>query len=212
MPKRSRSESVGNRTEERVIPIRELGQYNGEYNSKIYIGLQGKIYDVTSRRDLYGPKGRYKCFAGRDATRALAKLCFDEADLSRGADIEGLEASQLKMLDEWVVKFQSYEVVGVLEYPSKKARSPALARDSVIWEASAVAERHLAAQEEERRAREEQRRRQEGSSALELPVPVPTTWTNAAESTAMTGAEETEGAQASSSSSTSSLSPPPTPP
>ncbi len=41
----------------------------------VLIGIRGVLYDVSARRDLYGTKGQgYNILAGRDASRALAKV------------------------------------------------------------------------------------------------------------------------------------------
>jgi membrane-associated progesterone receptor component len=48
---------------------------------KIYIAIKGKVYDVTKGAQFYGVDGPYHVFAGRDASRALARLSFDEAVL-----------------------------------------------------------------------------------------------------------------------------------
>jgi predicted heme/steroid binding protein len=47
----------------------ELSKYNGSDESKpIYVGLNGKVYDVSERRDLYGQGGTYNFFAGKDSS------------------------------------------------------------------------------------------------------------------------------------------------
>lgn len=86
---------------------------------RIYLALRGKVYDVSSRPDLYGAshKGGYSFVAGRDATRALTKMSLKAEDAGRD-DIGDLLASPLaelhvKALKEWVEKFdKTYSVVG----------------------------------------------------------------------------------------------------
>lgn len=62
----------------------------------------------------YGPGGPYALFAGKDASRALAKLSFEEKDLT--GDISGLGAFELDALQDWEYKFMSkYVKVGTVK-------------------------------------------------------------------------------------------------
>lgn len=64
-------------------------------------------------RAFYGLGGPYALFAGKDASRALAKMSFEEKDLT--GDIEGLSAYELEALTDWEYKFISkYNKVGQL--------------------------------------------------------------------------------------------------
>merc|ERR1712173_291077 len=94
---------------------------DGEYDRRIYTALQGKIYEITARRDLYGEGGRYHFMAGKDATRSLAKMSFDPADIENATKLDDLNDAEKTCLQEWVDKFnEKYEVVGVLRYPKPK--------------------------------------------------------------------------------------------
>jgi hypothetical protein len=48
------------------MTIDDLKQYNGEIpNKPIYVGLKGRIFDVTIKNDMYGKDSSYNVFAGR---------------------------------------------------------------------------------------------------------------------------------------------------
>lgn len=77
----------------------------------ILLAAKGVVYDVTRGRDFYGAGGAYNLFTGRDCSRALAKMSLDPADVSR--KVSDLTAEELKVLDDWVVKFEAkYPAVG----------------------------------------------------------------------------------------------------
>jgi membrane-associated progesterone receptor component len=88
--------------------------------NKVYIGLKRDVFDVTSARDtFYGPGQSYFCFAGREASRAMAKLSFEEAELSNGLNIKDLGPFETQTLDDWVQKFhmKGYPIVGRVSVP-----------------------------------------------------------------------------------------------
>ncbi|KAH9993974.1 cytochrome b5 [Russula vinacea] len=43
----------------------------------ILLAIAGTVFDVTAGRGFYGPDGMYGNFAGRDASRGMAKQSFD---------------------------------------------------------------------------------------------------------------------------------------
>ena len=62
----------------------------------------------------YGPGGPYALFAGKDASRALAKMSFEPSDLT--SDISGLGPFEAEALQEWEYKFKSkYITVGTIK-------------------------------------------------------------------------------------------------
>lgn len=64
-------------------------------------------------RMFYGPGGAYAMFAGREASRALALLSFKPQDIN--GNLEGLDASELDILQDWEDKFMDkYVKVGHL--------------------------------------------------------------------------------------------------
>ncbi|XP_066386875.1 membrane steroid-binding protein 2-like [Miscanthus floridulus] len=99
---------VGEITEE------ELLQYDGSDPDKpLLMAIKGQIYDVSQSRMFYGPGGAYALFAGKDASRALAKMSFEPQDLN--GDISGLTPMELGSLNDWEYKFTSkYVKVGTI--------------------------------------------------------------------------------------------------
>ncbi|GAB2235549.1 hypothetical protein Droror1_Dr00025977 [Drosera rotundifolia] len=92
----------------------ELREYDGSDERKpLLMGIKGNVYDVTSGRMFYGPGGPYSMFAGKDASRALARLSFKPQDLN--GNVEGLDEAELEVLQDWEFKFmEKYPKVGVI--------------------------------------------------------------------------------------------------
>lgn len=90
----------------------QLKQYDGSDPSKpIYVALKGRVFDVTTGNNFYGPGGPYAMFAGKDASRALAKMSKLEEDIS--PSLHGLSDKELEVLADWDTKFQAkYPVIG----------------------------------------------------------------------------------------------------
>merc|ERR1719183_1032598 len=102
-----------------VISTTELAMADGETAPVIYVALQGLVYDVSERLDLYGPDGPYKVFAGKDVTRAFARMSMKAEDCNR-RDVADFEAIHRKTLRDWVKKYgERYKVVG--EYAREQA-------------------------------------------------------------------------------------------
>ena len=100
--------------EERDYSLSELAAYDGSDPQKpLLVGIKGHVYDVGRGRSFYGPGGPYGMFAGKDCTRALAKVAFDP-ELFTG-NIEGLDQEELDKLEEWIEMFEGkYRRVGRL--------------------------------------------------------------------------------------------------
>ncbi|KAJ2694126.1 Dihydrodipicolinate synthase, partial [Coemansia spiralis] len=89
----------------------------------VYIGVKGTVYDVSSGRAYYGPGGPYSTFAGRDASRGLAKASFEKdvlTDLDDPIDdLSDLDTPEQASLDEWAEFFaDKYPAVGKLVGPT----------------------------------------------------------------------------------------------
>ncbi|GMY07123.1 membrane steroid-binding protein 1 [Fagus crenata] len=93
----------------------ELKQYDGSDPQKpLLMAIKGQIYDVSLSRMFYGPGGPYALFAGKDASRALAKMSFEDKDLT--GDVSGLGPFELEALQDWEYKFMSkYVKVGTVK-------------------------------------------------------------------------------------------------
>ncbi|KAJ3288297.1 hypothetical protein HK104_008246 [Borealophlyctis nickersoniae] len=98
---------------------KELSHFDGKDDKPIYMAVNGRVYDVTRGRGFYGPGGMYGNFAGRDASRGLAKNSFDESMLT---DVNGpidtladLDDEEWGSLREWAGFFQGkYSHIGFL--------------------------------------------------------------------------------------------------
>ncbi|KAJ8143844.1 hypothetical protein OXX80_001505 [Metschnikowia pulcherrima] len=101
-----------------------LSKYDGKNDDKVFIAIQGVVFDVTNGKAFYGPGGPYENFAGRDASRGLALNSFDPAvltDLSEPIDtLTDLSSEEKESLDNWKSHFENkYKVVGSLHNPGE---------------------------------------------------------------------------------------------
>ncbi|KAL3500279.1 hypothetical protein ACH5RR_039372 [Cinchona calisaya] len=95
-----------------AFTLQQLKQYDGSDPSKpIYVAVKGRVFDVAAGRSFYGPGGSYSMFAGKDASRALAKMSKNEEDVI--GSLDGLSEKEIQTLNDWETKFQAkYPVVG----------------------------------------------------------------------------------------------------
>lgn len=104
----------------RTYTPRTLLPFNGENGSPVFMAVRGRVFDVSTGRNFYGPGGPYANFAGRDASRGLASHSFDEDMLTKDLDgpldpLEDLDAEQIEAVEGWEARFtEKYEVVGRL--------------------------------------------------------------------------------------------------
>ncbi|KAI8018666.1 putative steroid-binding protein 3 [Camellia lanceoleosa] len=95
--------------------LQQLNQYDGSNPSKlIYMAVRGWIFDVTAEKSFYGPGGPggpYGMFAGKEVSRALAKMSKNEEDVC--ASLDGLSVKEIGVLNDWEKKFEAnYSIVG----------------------------------------------------------------------------------------------------
>ncbi|CAK7245645.1 MAG: Dihydrodipicolinate synthase [Sporothrix thermara] len=94
--------------------------FDGKEGRPVFLAVRGRVFDVSSGRNFYGPGGPYENFAGRDASRGLASHSFDEEMLTKDLDgpldpLDDMTPDMLEALQGWEERFESkYLVVGRL--------------------------------------------------------------------------------------------------
>ncbi|KAK7208514.1 cytochrome b5, partial [Myxozyma melibiosi] len=87
-----------------------LAPHNGTDQPRVLMGIRGRVYDVSAGRNFYGPGGPYSNFAGRDASRGLAKGSFEEdmlTDIDKPLDkLEDLMPEEINALNDWESHFR----------------------------------------------------------------------------------------------------------
>ena len=115
----------------RGYTLAQLRSFTGEDGGHILVAISGKVYDVTKRgKSFYGPGGGYHVFAGRDASRGLAKMSLESADVD-DPRVDDLMLSEIDTLSDWTQKFEmKYKVVGhIVDEPEKRNYSLAELRE-----------------------------------------------------------------------------------
>jgi len=98
---------------DRIISLEDLANNDGTGEipkgyaaAPIYLCAKGRVYDVSfGGVTFYGPGCAYAKFAGKDVSRALAKMSFDPNDIEV-SDISDLSDKEKKVLDDWVKTFE----------------------------------------------------------------------------------------------------------
>lgn len=92
--------------------LQELSSFDGSNPSKpIYVAIKGIVFDVSSKRDVYGPGGSYHVFAGKDGSKGLGLSSLKVEDAI--PDYSSLKPTELKVLDDWVSFFtKRYNIIG----------------------------------------------------------------------------------------------------
>ncbi|KAI1778317.1 cytochrome b5 [Hypoxylon cercidicola] len=95
------------------ISAEELAKADGTEGQKAYVAIKGKVYDVSGNK-AYRTGGSYHVFAGKDASRALAKTSTKAEDVK--PDWEDLDDKEKQTLDDWNTFFSKrYNVVGIVQ-------------------------------------------------------------------------------------------------
>ncbi|ODV58559.1 cytochrome b5 [Ascoidea rubescens DSM 1968] len=78
----------------------ELALFNGSDPSlPIYVSVNDKIFDVSSSRKTYGPKGTYGFLSGKDVTRVFLTGCIGKKD-EYTYDLRGIDENEIK--EKWI--------------------------------------------------------------------------------------------------------------
>jgi len=105
----------------RDMTVEELREYDGEVrpDGRICIAVDGKIFDVTKAKRMYGKDGPYGIFAGRDASRGLGTFnASSDAIRDTYDDLSDLTPTELEGMREWATQFsEKYPIIGRLLKP-----------------------------------------------------------------------------------------------
>ncbi|KDQ14952.1 hypothetical protein BOTBODRAFT_32312 [Botryobasidium botryosum FD-172 SS1] len=92
-----------------------LQPFDGKDGGRILLAIDRKVFDVSNGRSFYGPDGMYGNFAGRDASRGMAKQSFDlemltpvDAPLDPLKDLTKSERENMK---GWIEHFSNKYIV-----------------------------------------------------------------------------------------------------
>ncbi|KII93167.1 hypothetical protein PLICRDRAFT_694393 [Plicaturopsis crispa FD-325 SS-3] len=92
-----------------------LAPFNGVDGGRILLAIDGTVFDVTAGRNFYGPNGMYGNFAGRDASRGMAKQSFDEEMLTpidQPLDkLSDLKPDEIENMKGWIEHFTGKYIV-----------------------------------------------------------------------------------------------------
>lgn len=109
----------------RIFTEAELEQYDGTRDGMpIYVAVDGRVFDVSAKPQIYGPTGPYHFLSGRDAARAYGTGCF-ETDLTH--DLRDLDEQTLAAVAGWQQFFSNnplYWEVGRVHHPVLTGEPP----------------------------------------------------------------------------------------
>lgn len=92
-----------------------LEPFNGKDGGRILLAINGIVFDVTAGRNFYGPNGMYGNFAGRDASRGMAKQSFDLEMLTPVDEpldkLEDLKSDEIDNMKGWIEHFSNKYII-----------------------------------------------------------------------------------------------------
>lgn len=81
----------------------ELARFDGATETTpIYVAINGKVFDVSSKRETYAKTAGYGIFAGQDASWALATMEMDPKKWNMDGHLPDLSDSARDSLYQWV--------------------------------------------------------------------------------------------------------------
>lgn len=99
----------------KVYTPKTLSPFNGLDGGRILLAINGIVFDVTAGRNFYGPNGMYGNFAGRDASRGMAKQSFDVEMLTpidQPLDkLTDLRQDEIDNMNGWIEHFSSKYII-----------------------------------------------------------------------------------------------------
>ncbi|ODQ79511.1 hypothetical protein BABINDRAFT_37264 [Babjeviella inositovora NRRL Y-12698] len=119
------------------LTMDELSYFDGSDPTKpIYVGINGKLYDVTVSRSVYGPRGSYSAFAGKDAARAFSSGCFRKKD-ELTYDLRGLDLDEaledIRGWQDFYANHRRYWFVGHVQHDPLVGDPPTLCETKVKY-------------------------------------------------------------------------------
>ncbi|KAG1824683.1 cytochrome b5-like heme/steroid binding domain-containing protein [Suillus subaureus] len=92
-----------------------LEPFSGKDGGRILLAINSIVFDVTAGRNFYGPDGMYGNFAGRDASRGMAKQSFD-LDMLTAVDqpldkLQDLRSDEIENMKGWIDHFSNKYVI-----------------------------------------------------------------------------------------------------
>lgn len=100
----------------------ELARFDGSIDGlPIYLAVNGSVFDVSNRREIYGPGGSYNYLSGKDCARAYATNCLNQ----HTHDIRDIEPEEVRRLRGWHEFFETkYFKVGVVNHEPLSGPTP----------------------------------------------------------------------------------------
>jgi len=99
----------------KVYTAKTLARFDGCDGGRILLSIDRIVFDVTAGRSFYGPHGMYGNFAGRDASRGMAKQSFDPEVLTaidQPLDkLDDLTSDERENMKGWIEHFSNKYII-----------------------------------------------------------------------------------------------------